>query len=129
MKYKRKILAVVCAGLWITLSEFIRNEFLFKGFWIEHFRSLGLVFATLPVNGLLWLVWSLLLAYVIYRLSDKFSPKEVLFISWLAGFVMMWIAAYNLQVMSLGLLIIDLPLSLLEIAVAQYIIVRLRNLK
>ena len=123
---KRKIAAVACAGLWITLSEFLRNEFLFKSFWVDHFRSLGLNFVTSPLNGQLWLVWSLMLAYVIFRMLEKFSFKEVLFISWLAAFVMMWITAYNLQVMPLGLLAIDVPLSILEIAVAQLIIIKLR---
>ncbi len=54
----RNIAAIALAGMWITLSEFMRNEYMFKQYWIEHYQSLGLTFTTFPVNGILWVVWS-----------------------------------------------------------------------
>ena len=124
---KRKILAIALAGLWVVLSEFIRNELLLKSIWVEHFSGLGLKFQTTPLNGFIWFVWSLVLAYVIFKLLEKFSFRETLLLGWLATFVMMWLAAYNLQVFALELLWLDLPLSLLEIVVAEMIIIKLRK--
>lgn len=118
----KDFLAVTIAGLWIVLSEFFRNEFLLKVYWVEHYDSLKLSFKTLPINGMLWTVWSFVLAYLILKLLQKFSLKETIFISWTAAFVLMWISTYNLQVLPLELLYFGIPLSLLEIIIAGLII-------
>jgi hypothetical protein len=115
-------LALGLATLWITISEFVRNEFLFKSYWSNHFESLGLSFKTLPINGILWLIWSFGLAFLIFRLLKKFSFKETILLSWITAFVMMWITTYNLQVLPLGLLLFAIPLSLFEVYVAGRII-------
>lgn len=119
---KKQILAIGLATLWIVISEYIRNEFLFKSFWITHFKSLGLAFETLPVNGILWLSWSFGLAFLIFKLQNKFTFNETIVLSWTCAFLMMWITAYNLQVLPLGLMIFAIPLSLIEIYVAAIII-------
>jgi hypothetical protein len=67
-KMSKKALAILVSGLWIAVSEFGRNEWLFKFYWVEHFQKLGLRFETLPVNGSLWLVWSLLMAWLVSEL-------------------------------------------------------------
>ncbi len=38
---KRMVLATVASGLWIGFSEFLRNEFLFKDYWLEKYEALG----------------------------------------------------------------------------------------
>lgn len=119
---KKPVIAIISAGLWITFSEFARNEFLFRLFWTSHYQALGLKFETLPVNGVLWLVWSFVLAAMIGVLLTKFSFRETLAIAWVMGFILMWIAVFNLQVLPLPLLIFAVPLSVLEVAVAEYII-------
>jgi len=121
-KGKKPITAIITAGLWIALSEFARNEWLFRGYWISHYQTLGLNFETLPVNGVLWLVWSFVLAAMIGALLGKFSFRETLAIAWVMGFVLMWITVFNLQVLPLPLLIVAVPLSLLEVAIAEYLI-------
>ena len=118
---KKTILSVFLSGIWITASEFVRNEFLLKGYWVAHYQSLNLKFETLPFNGILWLVWSFILAYVIIELLKYFSFLHTLLIAWLAAFVMMWITVYNLQVLPLKLLLAAVPLSLLEVVVAELI--------
>ena len=122
MFMKKTILPVLFSGVWITVSEFVRNEFLFKSYWVDHYQSLNLKFQTLPLNGILWTVWSFILAYVILELLQKFSFLRTLLIAWLTAFVMMWITIYNLQVLPLMLLLIAVPLSLLEVVVAELII-------
>jgi len=118
----KNVLSIILAGLWILASEFIRNEFLFKNIWINHYQTLGLNFETLPVNGVIWTMWSFLLAYLIFRLVKKFSFWETTLLIWIVAFVMMWLTIYNLQVLPALLLIFAIPLSLLEVIVAQLII-------
>lgn len=115
---------LVWATLWIVVSEFGRNELLLKSYWTRHFGSLELTFETRPANGVLWVVWSLALAYLILRLGTRFSRVETVFLAWLAAFGMMWLTLFNLQVLPMGLLVFALPLSLLEIWIAALILDR-----
>ncbi|MCB0670213.1 MAG: hypothetical protein KDC80_30510 [Saprospiraceae bacterium] len=121
---KKKVIPVLLATVWISLSEFFRNEVLVKSYWIDHYQTLGLVFPSEPVNGLVWGLWSLLFASGIYILYQRFSLWETTFLSWLFGFVLMWVVAGNLGVLPEGLLYIAVPLSILEAFVATYIISR-----
>jgi hypothetical protein len=72
-KTTKAILAILIATIWISLSEFIRNEFLFKSYWVEHYSSMGLVFPSEMINGMVWGIWSLMFAIVIYFISRKFN--------------------------------------------------------
>jgi len=124
---KNKILPIIIAGIWITVSEFVRNEFLLKGYWLDHFRAMGLEFKTLPLNGVLWMIWSFALSYLIFMLHKKFSFIHTILLAWLPAFIMMWLTIYNLQVLPLALLIFAVPLSLVEVAVAVVIIGKFRT--
>jgi hypothetical protein len=119
---KKAFLSVFISGIWITFSEFLRNELLFKSFWIDHFRSIGLKFETLPINGILWMVWSFFLAYIIFRLLSEFSILETMSLAWFSAFIMMWITTFNLQVFPLRILVFAVPLSLIEVVIATFII-------
>ena len=118
----RPVLAVLAATVWISISEFVRNELLFKAYWVDHFAGLGLTFPDAPVNGVLWGVWSLLFALFIFLLARKFSLAATTGIAWLAGFVLMWVALGNLGVLPFGLLVFAVPLSLLEAVLAAWIV-------
>lgn len=119
---KNSILKIIMATIWITFFEFLRNEILLKSIWVEHFESKGLVFETLPVNGILWTIWSLGVAVLIFKLNEKFDFKSAVLIAWLGAFPLMWITIFNLQVLPLQILIFALPLSLIEVVVATLII-------
>lgn len=119
---KNEIIGIIFAGIWITFFEFLRNELILKEIWINHFTSLGLVFEALPLNGILWLIWSFILAILIYKLIQKFSLNETFLISWIFAFALMWIVTYNLQVLPLNLLLFAIPLSLIEVFIATFII-------
>ena len=118
---KKTLGPVLLAALWISLSEFIRNEFLFKSYWTDHYQLLGFSFPSEPVNGIVWGLWSLVFALLIYLISRRFSLLETTLICWIAGFILMWIAIGNLGVLPSGLLWFAVPLSLLETAVASFI--------
>lgn len=126
MKFLRgTILPIFLATIWISISEFVRNEFLVKSYWIEHYKELGLVFPSEPSNGAVWGIWSLLFAISIFIIAKKFSLIQTFMLSWLVGFVLMWVVIGNLSVLPIGLLSLAIPLSLLEAFVAALIIKKL----
>lgn len=121
---KTVIFPLFVATVWISASEFIRNEFLFKTYWTDHYQSLGLIFPSEPVNGAVWGLWSLLFAILIYLLSTRFSLTATTIISWIAGFVLMWVVTANLGALPFGLLLFAVPLSIFEAWLATWIIFR-----
>jgi len=126
MKYfKKAILPILLATIWISVSEFVRNEFFVKSYWTDHYNSLGLTFPFEPINGAVWGLWSLLFAIAIYIISKKFSLLQTTFLSWFVGFVLMWVVIWNMDVLPQGLLYIAAPLSLFEAFLATLIIKKL----
>ncbi len=124
---RKNRLAILAAGGWITASEFVRNELFFKHYWVDHFAGLGLKFATLPVNGFLWTLWSFGLAAVIAKLLTRFSCGQTIGYAWLGAFPLMWICLYNLRVLPHGLLLSAVPLSLLEVSIATFLVRKLQG--
>jgi hypothetical protein len=119
---KNTILPVLAATLWISISEFVRNQFLVNSFWTSHYQALGLTFPSEPVNGAVWGLWSLLFAIAIFIMAKKFTLLQTVFLSWFTGFVMMWVVIGNLGVLPYGLLGFAVPLSILEAFIATWII-------
>ena len=64
---------VLLATIWISISEFVRNEFLLKSYWTDHYQTLGLVFPSEPINGAVWGIWSLCFAIAIFIIAKKLS--------------------------------------------------------
>jgi hypothetical protein len=122
---KKTVLPVFLATLWISLSEFIRNEFLLRDYWHSHYAGLGLSFPSEPVNGAIWGLWSLLFAILIYIITRRFNFWQSVFIAWFAGFVLMWVVTGNMLVLPLGLLPFAIPLSILETLLAAWIITKM----
>ncbi|MCU0644925.1 MAG: hypothetical protein MUC94_11765 [bacterium] len=122
ISFKKTILPIFLATIWISLSEFVRNELLFKTYWIDYYQKLGLVFPSEPINGAMWGLWSLLFAIAIFIIAKKFSLIQTTLLAWLVGFILMWVVIGNLGVLPYGLLLFAIPLSLLESFIAAYII-------
>lgn len=122
---KKVILPILLATIWISISEFVRNELLFNSYWTDHYKGLGLVFPADPINGAMWGVWSLLFAIAIYIMAAKFNLMQTTFLSWFTGFVLMWVVTGNMGVLPYSILIYAIPLSLLEAFVASLIIKKL----
>jgi hypothetical protein len=121
----KNLLAFLASGIWISLSEFIRNELLFKSFWLQKYASLGLQFPSAPINNALWGIWSLFLAGVTLFLTRKIRFFESVLVLWILAFPMMWIAIGNLNVLPMRLLLYAVPLSVLEVAVAAVLCKRI----
>lgn len=118
MKLVKYIFSFFIVGSWIGFSEFLRNELLFKYYWIEKYEELGVVFPSLMINNLIWAVWSFILSGLIVFLSRKLKFIENVIVTWLFAFVMMWLVIGNLNVLPYGLLFFAVPLSLVEVVVA-----------
>jgi hypothetical protein len=114
--FKKTILPVLLAGIWV------RNEFIVKSYWTEHYRDLGLIFPSEPLNGAVWGIWSLLFAIAVFIIAKKFTLIQTTILSWFVAFVMMWVVIANLAVLPYGLLWYAVPLSFLESFVAALII-------
>lgn len=116
--------AVVFATIIISVSEFVRNEFLLKSYWVDHYAGLGLVFPSEPVNGAIWGFWSLLFAIAILLISRRFTLAQTTGLAWFVGFVLMWVVTANMSVLPLRILVFAIPLSILETFLAALVITR-----
>ncbi|MCO5257687.1 MAG: hypothetical protein M9926_13125 [Lentimicrobium sp.] len=123
---KKTILPILIATIWISISEFVRNEFLLKSFWTDHYESMGLNFPSEPINGIIWGIWSLCFAISIYIFAKKFTLIQTTFIAWFVGFVFMWLVIGNLNVLPFGILPFAIPLSILEAFLASLIVKKVK---
>lgn len=120
--FKKVVMPILLASVWVSVSEFVRNELLVKSYWTTHYEGLGLVFPSGPANGIVWGGWAILFSISIFIISKKFTVLQATFLSWFVGFVLMWVVVGNLGVLPEGLLWIAGPLSLIETFVAALII-------
>jgi hypothetical protein len=121
----RRIIAVILTGIWVNVSEFVRNEVLLKTYWVEHYQSLGMTFPSEPKNGMIWVVWGFLFATAIYLISRKFNFIQTGLVSWFMAFVLMWVVTLNLNILPGAILIYAVPLSLLEAFIGSYICIKI----
>ena len=124
---KKTVLSILIATIWISISEFVRNTFLVRNYWIEHYKSLGLTFPEQAINGAVWGIWSLCFAIAIFIFSKKYTLIQTTLLSWFVGFVFMWLVIGNLGFLPFGLIASAIPLSLLESFVATFIIFKLNE--
>jgi hypothetical protein len=117
----KNILAILLTWLWVNASEFFRNEVLVKSYWLEHYRSLGLTFASEPLNSMVWMAWGFLFALAIFIVSRKFDLMQTTFICWIMVFVLMWVVLWNLKVLPVALLAYAVPLSFMETFFGVYV--------
>jgi hypothetical protein len=121
----RYLLAVFAAGVWMNLSEFIRNELLLKNTWVDGFKDIGLSFPSDPLNGAVWALWAFIFVAVLTLISTKFDVIVSTIISWSLGFVLLWVAVWNMGILPSGLLYWAVPWSFVEVYVAALIISRI----
>lgn len=121
-QFKTVYLPVLLATIWISLSEFVRNQYILSSLWTKHYKELGLTFPSGPVTGAGWGVWSLMFAISIFVIAKKFTLWETSFLSWFTGIAMMWLVLGNLAVLPHMLMLYALPLSILESFIAALIV-------
>lgn len=126
---KIKLFPILLATIWISISEFFRNEILLKEHWVSHYQGLGLIFPSTPINGAIWGLWSLFFAIGIYMISRKFTLIQTTLLSWWMGFILMWVVTGNMAVLPFSILPFTVPLSFLEAFVASWLIVKITQPK
>ncbi len=119
------IVPILAATVWISISEFFRNEFWLKHLWVEHYAGMGLDFPDAPLNNATWGLWSLLMAICLYLLLTRFKLIEASALMWVMGFGFMWVVTGNMGVLPFSILPYAVPLSILEVLVAAGIITAL----
>ena len=122
---RQTIVPVILAALWISASEFFRNELLLQRFWHDQYAAMGLDFPNDPMNGMVWGIWSLGLAIGLQTVLRKFEFWQAVALTWFMGFVLMWLVTGNMAVLPFGILVYAIPLSIIEVAVAALIIRRM----
>ncbi|GAB4148698.1 MAG: hypothetical protein Fur0041_22170 [Bacteroidia bacterium] len=127
ISFRYQALPVLAATIWVSISEFARNEFILKSHWTSHYEQMGQVFPALPVNGAVWGIWSLVYSICIYVFAGKFNLIQTALLSWVIGFVMMWLVIGNLGVLPLSILPVAVPMSMLEAFLASFIIHKLKR--
>jgi hypothetical protein len=112
---------VLLLAVWINLSETVRWILYSKPKFDALYQSLGLELPDKPINAILWMIWGVMMAFLVFILSRKFTLLQTTMITWLTVFGMTWIAFWNSAILPLDLLLLAAPLSLIEIFIAALI--------
>mgnify|MGYP006284466397 CR=1 FL=1 len=118
---KKIVMAILLSGIWINLSEFLRNEIFFKHHWLDKYAELDLTFPSAAVNNALWGAWGFVLAGCITYLARRLTLLETTILAWALAFLLMWVVIGNLNVLPIGLLPVAVPWSMAEIVLAVWI--------
>ncbi|MGL4805001.1 MAG: hypothetical protein ACRCX5_12095 [Bacteroidales bacterium] len=116
--FLRSFISIICVSTWISISEYIRNEILYRQEWIDQYEKTGLLF---PEREYMWILWALLYACFILALTLKFSRWKSIIITWLTGILLMWLTIGYNGTIPLNIFIGILPLSFIESAVSVYL--------
>jgi hypothetical protein len=123
MKTIKEVIApILMSTIWISFSEFVRNEWLLKSYWTKHYERMDLIFPSEPINGAVWGIWALFFSVGIFIIRKRFSKVESIGLSWLVGFLLMWLVTGNMGVLPFGLLFYAVPLSIIEVVLAVYLV-------
>jgi len=126
-QFKKSILPILLTGIWLNVSGTIRWIFLIEPYWIEKYKELNLIYQSDLINNIVWMIWGFFFAFIIYVLSKKFKLMQTTLLSWLAIYVMMWMVVWNVGVLPVKMLWINIPLSFIDAYVGALICRKLLN--
>jgi hypothetical protein len=86
-----------------------------------HFKAANLVLPNEPINNILWLIWGIIIAVMIFIISKKFKVLQTTFIVWIIVYVMHWIALWNMAVLPINILLLAVPLTFINVLVGALI--------
>jgi len=127
--FRKTIIPILIAGIWINISESVRWIFLIEPYWIEKYQKLNVTFPNETINMIAWMVWGFFYGTTIFILSRKFKLFQTTLISWFVAFAMMWVVVWNVGVLPTGMLWINIPLSLIETLIGALICIKLFKVK
>ena len=119
--FKKTILPILLTGIWLNIAITAGWKLILEGYWIEKYQSLNLVFPTGLINNITWMIWGFMLATIIFILSKKYSPLQTTLVSWFAGFAMLWVIVWNIGVLPTGMLLFNIPNTLIVTYIGAWI--------
>jgi len=119
--YKKAIWQILLVSLWINIFETLRWMLFAKPEIDMHFKAANLVLPNEPINNLLWLIWGIIIAVMIFIVSKKFKVLQTTFIVWITVYIMHWIALWNMAVLPINILWLAVPLTFINVLVGALI--------
>ena len=118
---KKAIWKILLVSIWINIFETLRWMLFAKPEIDMHFKAANLVLPNEPINNLLWLIWGIIIAVMIFIVSKKFKVLQTTFIVWITVYVMHWIALWNMAVLPINILWLAVPLTFINVLVGAVI--------
>ncbi len=119
--YKKSIWQILIVSLWINIFETLRWLLFAKPDIDMHFRTANLVLPNEPLNNILWLIWGIIIAVMIFIISKKYKALQTTFIVWITVYVMHWIALWNMAVLPINILWLAVPLTFINVLIGVLI--------
>ncbi len=119
--YLKTIWQILLVSIWINIFETLRWMLFAKPEIDMHFKAANLVLPNEPINNLLWLIWGIIIAVMIFIVSKKFKVLQTTFIVWITVYVMHWIALWNMAVLPINILWLAVPLTFTNVLVGALI--------
>ena len=113
--YQKAIWQILIVSIWINIFETLRWILFAKPEIDMHFKAANLVLPNEPINNLLWLIWGIIIAVMIFIVSKKFKVLQTTFIVWITVYVMHWIALWNMAVLPINILWLAVPLTFINV--------------
>jgi len=119
--HKKAIWPVVILSIWINVAETIRWMVFAKPYFVSHYQKMNIEPPGGPLYLIIWIVWGVLLAILIYIISRKFSWIETTIMVWLSVFSGMWIMLFNQSLVTFPVLLTLAAFCFIEILIAVLI--------
>ena len=119
--YLKTIWQIFLVSIWINIFETLRWMLFAKPEIDMHFKAANIVLPNEPINNLLWLIWGIIIAVMIFIVSKKFKVLQTTFIVWITVYVMHWIALWNMAVLPINILWLAVPLTFINVLVGALI--------
>jgi hypothetical protein len=119
--FKKTIWQILLVSLWINIFETLRWILFAKPDLDMHFKAANLVLPNEFINIILWLIWGIIIAVMIFIISKKYKVLQTTFIVWITVYVMHWIALWNFAVLPINILWLAVPLTFINVLVGALI--------
>lgn len=124
---RKAIWQILLVSLWINIFETVRWILFAKPDIDMHLKASNLVLPNNPINNILWLIWGIIIAVMIFIISKKFKVLQTTFIVWITVYVMHWIALWNMAVLPINILWLAVPLTFINVLVGALICSRFKS--
>lgn len=118
----KNAIAILAAAVWISLLEFLRDQYFVQSYRIEQNQLHGFMYREEPLMGSASGIWSLFLAIFIFLMTRKLNQWHATIAAFTGCVLLMWIINGDLRVLPARLLLFALPLIVLESFMAVWII-------